>query len=97
MTEIKVVREDEKATAILKAIRQIDDGEEPETVVRCGECKYSFEYQPQGSCRVPISCENENAPWYTTEHAIFVEENFYCKYGERRADDERKEKPQRTC
>lgn len=28
MTEIKIVREDEKATAILKAIRQIDDGEE---------------------------------------------------------------------
>lgn len=28
MTEIKIVREDEKATAILKAIRQIDDGKE---------------------------------------------------------------------
>lgn len=32
MTEIKIVREDEKATAILKAIRQIDDGEELEPV-----------------------------------------------------------------
>lgn len=32
MTEIKIVREDEKATAILKAIRQIDDGEELESV-----------------------------------------------------------------
>ena len=28
MTEIKVVREDEKATAILRAIQQIDVGEE---------------------------------------------------------------------
>lgn len=57
------------------------------TVVRCKDCKYAYEYQPKGSCRVPISCENENAPWYTTEHAIFVEENGYCSYGERKDGD----------
>lgn len=40
MTEIKVIREDEKATAILKAIRQIDNGAELEPVVRCKGCKH---------------------------------------------------------
>lgn len=40
MTEIKVIREDEKATAILKAIQQIDDGAELEPVVRCKGCKW---------------------------------------------------------
>lgn len=56
--------------------------------VRCKDCEYVYEYQPAGCGRVTLSCENENAPWYTTEHAIFVEDNFYCKYGERRADHE---------
>lgn len=54
--------------------------------VRCKDCEYVHEYQQTGCGCVSLSCENENAPWYTTEHAIFVEENFYCKYGERRAD-----------
>ena len=56
MTEIKIVREDEKATAILAAIRQIDDGEELAPVRHgrwerhrdydhqvCSECKRSYE------------------------------------------------------
>ena len=68
------------------AIDLVENGVVP--VVRCKDCKYAYEYQTKGSCRVPISCENENAPWYTTEHAIFVEENGYCSYGDRMADDE---------
>lgn len=39
MTTIQITREDEKATAILKAIRQIDEGAELEAVVRCKDCK----------------------------------------------------------
>lgn len=52
--------------------------------VRCKGCEYVYEYQPAGCGRVALFCENENAPWYTTEHAIFVEENGYCSYGDRR-------------
>ena len=40
ITEIMVAREDEKATAILRAIRHIDDGEELVPVVRCKDCKH---------------------------------------------------------
>ena len=40
MTEIKVVRAEEKATEILRAIRLIDEGARLEPVVFCEECRW---------------------------------------------------------
>ena len=69
MTEIKVVRDDEKATAIIKAIRQIDEGAELEPVVH-GEW---------------VSCgDGEDVPWMcshcgkTTAHKYKVMYGNFC-------------------
>ena len=40
MTTINITRSDEKATAILRAIRQIDGGAELTPIVRCQDCKH---------------------------------------------------------
>ncbi len=40
MTTINITRSDEKATAILRAIRMIDEGTELTPIVRCQSCKH---------------------------------------------------------
>ena len=43
MTEIQLIRDDDKATAILAAVAQIDAGAELAPVVRCKDCARSEE------------------------------------------------------
>ena len=73
MTKIEIVREDEKATAILKAIRQIDDGAELEPVIRCKDCFYWKRHTRVN--KFYGKCSRLN----TTKH-----ENGYCEKGERK-------------
>ena len=60
LTEIKVVREDEKATKILKAIRQIDDGAELYTIEEIAQkiCD-SYKYCKEGECPGFAYCRHE--------------------------------------
>lgn len=60
LTEIKVVREDEKATKILKAIRQIDEGAELYTIEEIAQkiCD-SYEECTEGECPGFDYCRHE--------------------------------------
>lgn len=72
MTTIGVTREDEIATAILKAVRQIDDGEELEPVVRCPKCAHHDTY----------TCP-ENRVWCNMLRR-YMSLDGYCSYGEQK-------------
>jgi hypothetical protein len=73
MTKIEIVREDEKATEILKAIRQIDDGKDLEPVVYCQDC---------ARCKKSY-CTIRKDSWGAT---LLVGQHDYCSNGERKPD-----------
>lgn len=81
MTEIKLIRDDDKATKILAAVAQIDAGVELAPVVRCKDCKYYYRME----CVKP---ENVGTYWdeeaYDTPCYITVELDHFCSYGERK-------------
>jgi hypothetical protein len=75
MTTISITRDDEKATAIIKAIGQIDDGLELAPIVRCKDCKYWQDNNggyPREECR-----------WGKDETP---DGDDFCSYGERRSE-----------
>ena len=76
MTEIKVIRDDEKATEIIKAIRCIDNGTEIAPVVRCGDCRY-FDNEA-------MHCDHH----MSTMLPLSRKACDFCSYGERRDDNE---------
>ena len=75
MTEIKLIRDDDKATKILAAVAQIDAGAELAPVVRCKDCARGKE----------VVCM-ENARYCTRYREVFDGADF-CSYGERRTND----------
>ena len=85
MTEIKIVRDDEKATAILKAIRQIDAGLELDPVVRCKDCKKSGMYNFGAGYDERFACLDIEEDGFIRA-AASTDPNYFCASGERRAD-----------
>lgn len=81
MTEIKLIRDDDKATKILAAVAQIDAGVELAPVVRCKDCKYAelFPYLNRMFCKCP-DIHRFGLGSYE------VSENHFCGYGERKED-----------
>ena len=73
MTKLEIVREDEKATAILRAIRLIDEGKDFEPVVYCKDCA-RFK---KGYCTI------RKDSWGAT---LLVGQHDYCSDGERRTN-----------
>lgn len=75
MTTISITRDDGKATAIIKAIGQIDEGLELAPIVRCKDC----EYYENEECANPYI-------WMSDGAHLWPDEDFYCAKGERRSD-----------
>ena len=84
MTEIQLIRDDDKATAILAAVAQIDAGAELAPVVRCKDCVW---YQNGKRFEDMKFCCRMRA--YNGERARYVwPEDGFCSYGERKDDAE---------
>lgn len=76
MTEIKLIRDDDKATKILAAVAQIDAGVELAPVVRCKDCKYWHMFKEDF-----YACRNVNGM------NNYGDEDGFCSCGERKDDE----------
>lgn len=77
MTTISITRDDGKATAIIKAIGQIDEGLELAPIVRCKDCQ---EWKELLLNNLPAGVGDCRCNLMTTDA------HFYCAYGERRSE-----------
>lgn len=80
MTEIKLIRDDDKATKILAAVAQIDAGAELAPVVRCKDCRhYGSGIEPSHGATVRY-CKIHKG-------LVLITKDTFCNYGERRIND----------
>lgn len=83
MTEIKLIRDDDKATKILAAVAQIDAGVELAPVVRCKDCKHFVDAKGKDGgkpCGYGQCTSVSGLSW------IICADDF-CSGGERRTND----------
>ena len=85
MTTISITRDDKKATAIIKAIGQIDDGLELAPIVRCKDCKRSGMYAFGVGDRTHLACLEVEEDGFI-RCASAVEPDDFCSHGERRSE-----------